>query len=89
MREKVKDAARELGLDVNVVSLEQSTKTVREAAVAVGCDEPTGIELVRTVFKDLDFPIPVKEIRLAKDPLNATAKGALVAAQLEMAAKNG
>jgi hypothetical protein len=43
------------------------------------------IELVKEVFKKLDFPIPVKEIRLAKDPLNATAKGALVAAQLEMA----
>ncbi len=42
------------------------------------------IELVRTIFKDLDFPIPVKEVRLAKDPLNATAKGALTAALLEM-----
>ena len=39
MREKVRDAARELGLDVTVRSLEQSTKTVRDAAVAVGCDE--------------------------------------------------
>ena len=39
MREKVRDAARELGLDVTVTSLEQSTKTVRDAAAAVGCDE--------------------------------------------------
>ncbi len=46
------------------------------------------IELVRNVFKELEFPIPVKELRLAKDPLNATAKGALVAAQLEMASKS-
>jgi hypothetical protein len=43
------------------------------------------IELVKDVFKTVDFPLPVKEVRLAKDPLNATAKGALVAAQLEMA----
>jgi len=43
------------------------------------------IELVKEVFKKIEFPIPVKEIRLATDPLNATAKGALVAAQLEMA----
>jgi hypothetical protein len=43
------------------------------------------IELVKVVFKELDFPIPVKEVRMAKDPFNATAKGALVAAQLEMA----
>jgi prolyl-tRNA editing enzyme YbaK/EbsC (Cys-tRNA(Pro) deacylase) len=39
VREKVRDAARELGIDVTVRSLEQSTKTVREAAAAVGCDE--------------------------------------------------
>lgn len=43
------------------------------------------IELVRAVFKELDFPIPIKDVRLAKDPLNATAKGALTAAMLEMA----
>ena len=39
MREKVKDAARELGLDVTVTTLERSTKTVKDAALAVGCDE--------------------------------------------------
>ena len=39
MREKVRDAARELGLDVTVTSLERSTKTVKDAATAVGCDE--------------------------------------------------
>jgi prolyl-tRNA editing enzyme YbaK/EbsC (Cys-tRNA(Pro) deacylase) len=39
VREKVRDAARELGLDVTVRTLEQSTKTVRDAAAAVGCDE--------------------------------------------------
>jgi prolyl-tRNA editing enzyme YbaK/EbsC (Cys-tRNA(Pro) deacylase) len=39
VREKVKDAARELGLDVTVRTLGRSTKTVRDAAVAVGCDE--------------------------------------------------
>jgi prolyl-tRNA editing enzyme YbaK/EbsC (Cys-tRNA(Pro) deacylase) len=39
VREKVRDAARELGLDVTVKTLERSTKTVGEAAAAVGCDE--------------------------------------------------
>jgi hypothetical protein len=43
------------------------------------------IELVKDVFKKIEFPLPVKDVRMAKDPLNATAKGALVAAQLEMA----
>jgi hypothetical protein len=47
------------------------------------------IELVKDVFKAIDFPIPVKEVRMAKDPFNATAKGALVASQLEMAAQQG
>jgi len=45
------------------------------------------IELVKDVFKKLDFPIPVKDVRMAKDPFNATAKGALVAAQLEMSSQ--
>jgi hypothetical protein len=45
------------------------------------------IELVKDVFKKLEFPIPVKDIRMAKDPFNATAKGALVAAQLEMSSQ--
>jgi prolyl-tRNA editing enzyme YbaK/EbsC (Cys-tRNA(Pro) deacylase) len=39
VREKVRDAARELGLDVTVRTLDQSTKTVKDAAAAVGCDE--------------------------------------------------
>jgi uncharacterized coiled-coil DUF342 family protein len=45
------------------------------------------IELVKDVFKKIEFPLPVKDVRMAKDPLNATAKGALVAAQLEMASQ--
>jgi len=40
------------------------------------------VELVRAVIKEMEFPIPVKEIRHASDPLNATAKGALTAALL-------
>jgi prolyl-tRNA editing enzyme YbaK/EbsC (Cys-tRNA(Pro) deacylase) len=39
MREKVIEAARALGLEVNVMRLEASTRTVREAAGAVGCGE--------------------------------------------------
>lgn len=37
MREKVKDAARELGLDIRVTTLEESTRTVAQAARAVDC----------------------------------------------------
>jgi predicted nucleic acid-binding Zn-ribbon protein len=45
------------------------------------------IDLARAVFRDLEFPIPVKELRMASDPLHATAKGCLTAALLEMAQK--
>jgi hypothetical protein len=45
------------------------------------------IDLARAVFRDLDFPIPIKELRMASDPLHATAKGCLTAALLEMAQK--
>ena len=39
MREKVADSARELGLQVEVQRLDSSTRTVGEAAQAVGCQE--------------------------------------------------
>ena len=39
MKAKVIDGARELGLDVDVQRLEGSTRTVRDAASAVGCGE--------------------------------------------------
>ncbi len=39
MREKVAASARELGLDVEVQRLDTSTRTVGEAAQAVGCQE--------------------------------------------------
>jgi len=36
------------------------------------------------IFKETDFPIDISEIRVAADPLTATAKGALVAALCDM-----
>jgi prolyl-tRNA editing enzyme YbaK/EbsC (Cys-tRNA(Pro) deacylase) len=39
MREKVNAKARELGLDVDVKTLEKPTRTVAEAASAVGCQD--------------------------------------------------
>src|SRR5689334_13793771 len=39
MREKVTTKARELGLDVDVTTLERPTRTVQEAASAVGCKD--------------------------------------------------
>jgi prolyl-tRNA editing enzyme YbaK/EbsC (Cys-tRNA(Pro) deacylase) len=38
MREKVRTAARALGLEVQVRTLDSPTRTVQEAATAVGCD---------------------------------------------------
>ena len=39
MRSKVKEAARELGLDVHLKTLDESTATVAEAATALGVDQ--------------------------------------------------
>jgi len=39
------------------------------------------IDIFSDEFEKMDFPIEVKQIRLAEDPLNATAKGLLNAAQ--------
>jgi Cys-tRNA(Pro) deacylase len=39
MKDKVVKAAQELGLQVDVRTLDQPTRTVSEAASAVGCDE--------------------------------------------------
>lgn len=39
MRDRLVESARELGLEVQVRRLESSTRTVKEAAVAVGCEE--------------------------------------------------
>jgi prolyl-tRNA editing enzyme YbaK/EbsC (Cys-tRNA(Pro) deacylase) len=39
MRDRLVKSARELGLEVQVRRLESSTRTVKEAAVAVGCEE--------------------------------------------------
>ena len=39
MKDKVIQAARELGLEVDVKTLEQPTRTVHEAASAVGCQD--------------------------------------------------
>jgi prolyl-tRNA editing enzyme YbaK/EbsC (Cys-tRNA(Pro) deacylase) len=38
MRSKVKEAARELGLQVELTTLDESTATVADAATAIGCE---------------------------------------------------
>ncbi len=39
MRDRLADCARELGLAVELRRLDESTRTVRDAALAVGCEE--------------------------------------------------
>ena len=41
------------------------------------------VEVVQDEFNNINFPIPVKEIRLAEDPLYSVSKGCLVAALSE------
>jgi hypothetical protein len=50
-----------------------------------GTASPAGFrDRFEKLFKASEFPIPVSEIRLARDPHTATARGALVAALAEM-----
>ncbi len=39
---------------------------------------------LKAALEDTDLPIEISDVYLAKDPLNATAKGALVGAMLNM-----
>ena len=39
MRDRLAECARDLGIRMNVERLEASTRTVADAATAVGCDE--------------------------------------------------
>lgn len=41
------------------------------------------LEKFETALRQNDFPVPVSEIRLAREPLNSTARGALIAALSE------
>jgi hypothetical protein len=50
-----------------------------------GTSKPQGfIDLFAEEFKRIDFPLEVKNIRLASEPLNAVAQGCLVAAMSGM-----
>jgi len=46
MRDRLAECARDLGLSLEVQRLEASTRTVRDAAVAVGCEES---EIAKTI----------------------------------------
>jgi hypothetical protein len=36
-----------------------------------------------TILKENDLPVAISEIRMAENPLHATARGALIAAMIE------
>lgn len=59
---RVQDAARERGLDVHIVTFDQSTRTAAEAAAAVGCE-------VGQIVKSLVFTV-------RDEPLIALVSGA-------------
>ncbi len=49
-----------------------------------GTAMPTGcIDKFETMLKTIDMPVEISEVRLAEDPLNTTAKGALIMAMTE------
>ena len=52
---------------------------------AGGTSAPKGfLPLLKKAVEAAELPVAISTVTLAKDPLNATAKGALVAAMLNM-----
>jgi hypothetical protein len=52
-----------------------------------GTSMPPGfLEYFQSSFRTSEFPLRISEIRVAADPLNSTARGALIAAMVESAA---
>jgi Cys-tRNA(Pro) deacylase len=73
--QKVADAARELGLDVDIVEFEQTTRTAQEAADAIGCQ-------VAQIVKSLLFMVDGQ-------PLMALVSGANRLDERKLAALRG
>lgn len=73
--QKVAEAARELGLAVEIVEFEQSTRTAQEAADAVGC-------LVGQIVKSLCFVV-------AEQPVMALVSGTNQLDERKLAALRG
>ncbi len=73
--QKVAEAARELGLAVEIIEFEQSTRTAQEAADAVGC-------LVGQIVKSLCFVV-------ADQPVMALVSGANQLDERKLAALRG
>ena len=49
-----------------------------------GTAMPNGcVEKFATMLKDISLPVEISAVRLAEDPLNTTAKGALIMAMTE------
>ncbi len=70
-------------------SIEKTSKIPKvEAPIPIvlsgGTAKPNGfMERFETFLDKVNFPLEISEIRIASDPLNATAKGALIAAMYE------
>ncbi len=70
-------------------SIEQTSKIPKaDAAIPIvlsgGTAKPNGFrERFEKCLKEVDFPLEISEVRLAKHPLKATANGALIAAMYE------
>ena len=69
-----------------IAKAEKLPKTERPLPIVLsgGTAKPRGFkDLFERTLKSRAFPIEVAEVRLAKDPLTATARGALIAAMYE------
>ena len=54
-----------------------------KVVIAGGTSQANGyVEMFEKMLKDNNFPLPVKEVVHANDPLHDVAKGCLIAAQV-------
>jgi hypothetical protein len=70
----------------SVTTSERLPKTERPLTIVLsgGTSKPRGfLELFERTLKSRSFPLEISEVRMATDPLTATARGALIAAMYE------
>lgn len=77
--QKVADAARELGLDIEIVEFAQTTRTAQEAADAIGCE-------VAQIVKSLLFTVDGQPVMALMSGVNQLDFGKLAA--LRSASRN-
>ncbi len=80
----IKSLVTEMKKYINKTSRIPKVENPIPIVLSGGTAKPNGFkERFETVLHKIDFPIEISEVRMARDPINATARGALIAAMHE------